>query len=101
MTARYQTTLGTTCFTQRKRHEYTNNGHTNDMSVETKPDIKSKTLWLNYGALAATLFGAVAQVLPSLQGIFDLKTYLIVGAVVNIANVVLRKYFTSTPIGNA
>jgi len=59
---------------------------------------ESKTVWLNLASVIATLVGAVVQVLPSLQGILDIKTYLIVGAVVGVVNIVLRTYFTSTAI---
>ena len=59
---------------------------------------ESKTVWLNAASVLTTLLGAVAQVLPSLQGLIDLKTYLVVGAVVGVANIVLRTYFTSTAI---
>jgi len=63
-----------------------------------KPWYKSKTVWLNLASVAATLVGAAAQVLPNLQGILDPQTYLIAGAVVGVANIVLRTYFTSTAI---
>ena len=59
---------------------------------------ESKTVWLNIASVATTLVGAVTQVLPSLQGILDIKTYLVVGAAVGVVNIVLRTYFTSTSI---
>lgn len=64
----------------------------------TKPWYESKTVWINLASVLTTLVGAVSQVLPSLQGIIDIKTYLIVGAVVGVVNIVLRTYFTSTAI---
>ncbi len=59
---------------------------------------ESKTVWLNLASVLTTLVGAVTQVLPSLQGILDIKTYLVVGAAVGVVNIVLRTYFTSTSI---
>ncbi len=59
---------------------------------------ESKTVWLNVASVATTLVGAVIQVLPSLQGLLDIKTYLVVGAVVGVLNIVLRTYFTSAAI---
>jgi len=59
---------------------------------------ESKTVWLNIASVVTTLVGAVTQILPSLQGLLDIKTYLVVGAVVGVANIVLRTYFTSTSI---
>ena len=59
---------------------------------------KSKTIWLNAAAGLTTLLAAVATVLPSLQGLFSIETYLIVSAIVNVANIVLRKYFTDAAI---
>ncbi len=58
----------------------------------------SKTLWLNVAAGVTTLVTAVSTVMPSLQGLMSIEAYLIVSAVVNVANLVLRKYFTSTAI---
>ena len=59
---------------------------------------ESKTNWLNIASILTTLVGAVTQVLPSLQGIVDIKTYLVVSALVGVANIVLRNYFTTTAI---
>jgi len=55
-------------------------------------------MWLNVAAGVATLVAAVAQVLPGLQGLMDIQTYIIVNAVVVTLNLVLRRYFTSTAI---
>ena len=63
-----------------------------------KPWYKSKTNWLNIASVATTILGAIAQVLPSLQGLIDIKTYLLVSAIVGVANIVLRNYFTTTAI---
>ena len=63
-----------------------------------KPWYKSKTNWLNLASIATTILGAVTQVLPSLQGLIDIKTYLVVSAIVGVANIVLRNYFTTTAI---
>ena len=59
---------------------------------------ESKTLWLNIASVLTTLVGAVSQILPSLQGLLDIKTYLVIGAVVGVVNIVLRTYFTSSGI---
>jgi len=59
---------------------------------------KSKTVWLNVASVVTTLTGAVAQILPSIQGLISLETYLIIGAVVGVGNIVLRTYFTSTAL---
>ena len=59
---------------------------------------ESKTNWLNIASISTTVVGAVAQILPSLQGIVDIKTYFVVSAMVGVANIVLRNYFTTTAI---
>ena len=59
---------------------------------------ESKTVWLNAASVITTIVAAASQALPSLQGLMSLETYLIVNAVVGVANVVLRTYFTSTAI---
>ncbi len=59
---------------------------------------ESKTIWLNFASVAATLVSALSQVLPSLQGLLDIQTYIIVNAGVAFLNIVLRAYFTSTAI---
>ena len=63
-----------------------------------KPWFQSKTIWLNVASVAATLVSALSQVLPSLQGLLDIQTYIIVNAAVAFLNVVLRTWFTSTAI---
>ncbi len=60
---------------------------------------QSRTIWLNVASVAATLVSALSQVLPSLQGLLDIQTYIIVNAGVAFLNIVLRAYFTSTAIG--
>ena len=69
--------------------------------MSAKPWYESKTIWLNIASVATTFLGAAAQVLPSLQGLISIKTYLVVSAIVGVLNIVLRRYFTSTSIGNA
>ena len=64
----------------------------------SKPWYKSKTNWLNIASIATTIIGAVAQVLPNLQGLFSLEAYLIVSAIVGVANIILRNYFTASAI---
>jgi len=59
---------------------------------------ESKTIWLNVASVVATLVSALSQVLPSLQGLLDIQTYIIVNAGVAFLNIVLRAYFTSTAI---
>ncbi len=63
-----------------------------------KPWFHSKTIWLNAASVVATLVSALSQVLPSLQGLLDIQTYIIVNAGVAFLNIVLRAYFTSTAI---
>ena len=63
-----------------------------------KPWYHSKTNWLNIGAIATTIVGAITQVLPNLQGLIGLKTYLVVSALFGVANIILRNYFTTTAI---
>jgi len=55
-------------------------------------------MWLNAASVLTTFVGAVSQVLPSIQGLISIETYLLIGAVVGVANIVLRKYFTSSAI---
>jgi len=59
---------------------------------------RSKTIWLNVASVVATLVSALSQVLPSLQGLLDIQTYIIVNAGVAFLNIILRAYFTSTAI---
>jgi len=59
---------------------------------------ESKTVWLNVASAVATLVSALSQVLPSLQGLLDIQTYIIVNAAVAFLNIVLRTYFTTTAI---
>ena len=59
---------------------------------------ESKTVWLNVASGVATLVSALSQVLPSLQGLLDIQTYIIVNAAVAFLNIVLRTYFTTTAI---
>jgi len=68
------------------------------MSENAKPWYYSKTNWLNIAAFFTTLFAALAQVLPSIQGLLSLETYIIISVVVNITNLVLRNYFTTKAI---
>ena len=64
-----------------------------------KPWYKSKTNWLNIGAVATTIVGAITVSLGGLQGILTLEQFAIVSVVVNVINLVLRNYFTDTKIG--
>ena len=59
---------------------------------------QSKTNWLNIASVATTIFGAVAQSLPTLQGLMDVRTFIVISAVVGMINIVLRTYFTTKAI---
>ena len=63
-----------------------------------KPWYKSKMVWLNLASFLTTFLGAVAQVLPSLQGLMTMQHYLVLNGFVACANIILRTYFTSTAI---
>ena len=58
----------------------------------------SKTNWLNTGAAVATIVGAFAQYMGVLQGVLTLEEFAILSVIVNVLNLVLRKYFTTTAI---
>ena len=64
-----------------------------------KPWYKSKTNWLNIGGVAATIVAAAAELIPGLQGIMTVETYIYLNVFVNAANLVLRNYLTGTKIG--
>ena len=66
--------------------------------MSSKPWYHSKTNWLNIGATAATIVGAIAQVMGGLQGILTLQEFAILSVIVNVLNLVLRNYFTTTAI---
>ena len=59
---------------------------------------ESKIVWLNVASVVTTFVSALSQILPSLQGILDIKTYIIVNASVAFLNILLRTWFTSTAI---
>ncbi len=59
---------------------------------------KSKTNWLNIASVVTVILSAVSEVLPGLQGLFTLQTYMTLNAVVGVANIVLRNYFTTQAI---
>ena len=63
-----------------------------------KPWYKSKTNWLNIASIATTIVAATVQILPSLQGLMEVQTYIIINAVVGMVNIVLRNYFTTQAI---
>ena len=70
----------------------------NAVTIRGKAWYKSRTLWLNVAAGVTTIVTAVAVIMPSIQGLMSVETYLIISAAVNVTNIVLRKYFTSTAI---
>ena len=81
-------------FDKGNTHEHTNNEHTTNMKLWRH----SRTNWLNTGAAVATIVGAFAQYMGVLQGVLTLEEFAILSVIVNVLNLVLRKYFTTTAI---
>ena len=73
-------------------------GNTHEHGNNMKLWRHSRTNWLNTGAAVATIVGAFAQYMGVLQGILTLEEFAILSVVVNVLNLVLRKYFTTTAI---
>jgi len=66
--------------------------------MNTKPVYKSKIVWLNILALIVGIAPIIAENLKLIEPGWALMIDSILSLIVGIANVVLRVYFTDTPI---